>query len=103
MRLSPSEKRPRKLRLPILHVNIGRASIRPDPHQHEVGDAIYCASHRAPICRFDTFPGPQSAVGGADVDAVCHVTWTGLKQPPEIPFHSCAITSKIPIQQWSMG
>jgi hypothetical protein len=34
---------------------------------------------------------------------VCHVTWTGLKRPTETPCHSCAITSKIPLQRWSMG
>ena len=33
----------------------------------------------------------------------CYVTWTGLKRPTETPCHYCAITSKIPLQRWSMG
>ncbi len=34
---------------------------------------------------------------------VCHVTWTGLKRPTETPCHYYGITSKIPLQWWSMG
>ena len=34
---------------------------------------------------------------------VCYVNWTGLKRPTETPCHYYGITSKIPLQRWSMG
>jgi hypothetical protein len=34
---------------------------------------------------------------------VYQVTWTELKRPTESPCHYCVITSKIPLQRWSMG